>query len=146
MELTVFHSDGEDDDEIEVEGGGGYMVEDVGGGVVGGGLVGDGVVLLEVAGGGGVDCGKCRGLAGDDVVGAVSWSFLRNISRRLAFLLMVDGLGFFLVRALPWVSEAKEKEKPEPKVRESWVFSAWQRSRHLVAKSSSLTAAIFEYF
>ena len=115
LELTVFHSERKDDDEIEVDVGAG----DVGGGVVGGGLDGDGVVLVEGAGGTRVDCGRCRGLAGDgdDVAGAVTWSFLRNVSRRLAFLLMVDGLGCFLARALPWVS--KEKEKPEPKVRAS---------------------------
>ena len=80
MELTVFHSERKDDDEIEVYVGAG----DVGGGVVGGGLDGDGV----------------------------AWSFLRNVSRRFAFLLMVDGLGFFLVRDFSWFSEAMEKEQP----------------------------------
>ena len=76
MELTVFHSERRDDDEIEVDvgAGDGNKVEDVGGGVVGGGLDGDGVVLVEGAGGAIVDCGRCRSLAGDgdDVAGAVT--------------------------------------------------------------------------
>ena len=46
--------------------------------------------------------GRCRrGLAGD--TGAGFCFLLRNSSLRLTFLLMVDGLGFFL---LSWVSEA----------------------------------------
>ena len=80
MELTVFHSEREDDDEIEVDVGvgDGNKVEDVGGGVVGGGLDGDGVVLVEGAGGAIVDCGRCRGLAGDgdDVAGTLILSSL----------------------------------------------------------------------
>ena len=42
----------------------------------------------------------------------------------LAFLLMVEGLGFFLMGTLAWFPkassfESKEKEKPEVKVREN---------------------------
>ena len=80
---------------------------------------------------------------------------LRNTSLRLAFLLRVDGLGFFLGGILAWVSEAstrvsREKEKSEPMARENlkavpWLLSAWQKSKHLVAKLGSLspTAVIF---
>ena len=77
---------------------------------------------------------------------------LRNTSLRLAFLLRVDGLGFFLGGILAWVSEAsthvsREKEKSEPMVRENlkavpWLLSAWQKSRHLLAKSVAPTAVI----
>ena len=50
--------------------------------------------------------------------------FFKNSSLRLAFLLMVEGLGFFLMGTLAWVSkassfESKEKEKPEARVREN---------------------------
>ena len=65
---------------------------------------------------------------------------------------MVDGLGFFLSGILAWISKAsplvsREKEKFELMVRENlnakpWLFSAWQKSRHLLAKSVSPTAAI----
>ena len=78
---------------------------------------------------------------------------------RLAFLLSVDGLGFFFL-VLPGVSEARplslassEKEKEEPILRQKlkakpWWASVWQRSRHLVAKEESLspTAVILVYF
>ena len=43
--------------------------------------------------------------------------FFRNSSLHLAFLLIVEGLGFFLSKARSF--ESKEKEKPEAKVRES---------------------------
>ena len=43
--------------------------------------------------------------------------FFRNSSLRLAFLLIVEGLGFFLSKANSF--ESKEKEKPEAKVREN---------------------------
>ena len=99
--------------------------------------------------------GRCwRGLAED--TGAGFCFFFRNSSLRLAFLLMVDGLGFFLERALAWVSRAgtpvsRVKEKLEPTMRENlnpelWLLSVWQKSRHLVAKSVSPIAVIFEYF
>ena len=67
--------------------------------------------------------------------------FFKNSSLRLAFLLSVEGLLIFLVTgdtdALILVS--KEKEKVEPIAREKlnatpWLVSAWQKSRHLVAK------------
>ena len=77
---------------------------------------------------------------------------VRNASLRLAFLLRVDGLGFFLSGILAWMSKAtplvsREKEKLEPMVRENlkaepWLLSVWQKSRHLVAKSVSPTAVI----
>ena len=48
---------------------------------------------------------------------------------------------------------SKEKEKVEPSDREKlnatpWLLSAWQKSRHLVAKMGSLSpnAVIFAYF
>ena len=77
--------------------------------------------------------------------------FSKNSLLRLAFLLSVEGL-FFLVPedmgALPLVS--REKEKVEPMVSEKlkatpWLLSAWQKSKHLVAKLGSLspTAVIF---
>ena len=76
----------------------------------------------------------------------------RNTSLRLAFLLRVDGLGFFLSGILAWMSKAtplvsREKEKLEPMVRENlkaepWLLSVWQKSRHLVANSVSPTAVI----
>ena len=68
-------------------------------------------------------------------------SFFRKASLRLAFLLRVDGLAFFLV--LPGLSEARllsfasrEKEIVEPILREKlkakpWSANVWQRSRHL---------------
>ena len=74
----------------------------------------------------------------------------RNSSLRLAFLLCVEGLSFFLltrpVIALPLVS--KEKEKLGPMLREKWkvwpwMASAWQNSMHFETKeeSTSLAAA-----
>ena len=78
---------------------------------------------------------------------------IRNSSLCLAFLLMVDGLDFFF---LAWVFEAstfvsRVKEKLEPTVRENlnakpWLFSAWQKSRHLLAKSVSPIAVILSFF
>ena len=60
---------------------------------------------------------------------------------RLAFLLSVEGLLLFLV---PGETDAftlvsKEKEKVEPIDREKlnatpWLLSAWQKSKHLLAK------------
>ena len=73
--------------------------------------------------------------------------FFRNSSFRLALLLIVKGLGFFLSKANSF--ESKEKEKPKAKVREKLKALAFQRlaeSRHLVAKSDSLTAVIFLHF
>ena len=82
----------------------------------------------------------------------------RNASFRLAFLLSVDGLDFFLVflvvaNARPLSIVSREKEKLELIVREKlkakpWPASVWQRSRHLAAKEESLspTAVILVYF
>ena len=79
----------------------------------------------------------------------------RNISLRLAFLLMVDGLGFFLGTYLTWMSEvstfvSREKEKVEPIVRENLnaeprLLSVWQKSRHLLAKSVLPIAVILSF-
>ena len=82
---------------------------------------------------------------------------VRNSALRLAFLLRVDGLGFFLADAILLVSKigtsslvSREKQKSEPSVRENlkalpWLVSVWQKSKHLVAKEASLspTAVIF---
>ena len=71
-----------------------------------------------------------------------------NSSRRLEFLLRVDGFGFFLTGSFPLVSKEREvsraKAKPEPTVRENlkskpWLISVWQRSRHLEARADSLS-------
>ena len=78
--------------------------------------------------------------------------FSKNSFLRLAFLLRVEGLLFFLVPGdkgtLPLVS--REKEKMEPMETEKlkatpWLLSAWQKSKHLEAKLGSLspTAVIF---
>ena len=82
--------------------------------------------------------------------------FSRNCFRRLAFLFLVEGLVlFFPALGIGTVLslESKEKEKVLLMVRENlkalpWLFSAWQRARHLLAReeSFSLTAAIFAYF
>jgi len=80
----------------------------------------------------------------------------RKSSLRLAFLFRVDGLFFFLIFvgrvALPSLV-SKEKEKVEPMVMDSlkslpWRASAWQKSRHWVAReeSATLTAVILVYF
>ena len=81
----------------------------------------------------------------------------RNSSRRLAFLLRVDGFDFFLTGSFPLVSKegkvSRAKEKLEPTVRENlkatpWLVSVWQRSRHFEARGDSLspTAVILVYF
>ena len=71
------------------------------------------------------------------MTGAGFCFFSRNSFLRLAFLLRVEGLLFFLVPgdkdALPLVS--REKEKVEPMESEKlkatpWLLSAWQKSRH----------------
>ena len=90
-----------------------------------------------------------RGLA-DAEGSAAGFSFLfKNSSLRLAFLLIVDGLGIFLGVALLLVSKAgtlslvsREKEKAEPIEREklkALLASVWQKSKHLVAKERSLS-------
>ena len=71
-----------------------------------------------------------------------------NSALRLAFLLIVEGLGFFF----HWLPEAlllvsKEKVKSEPIEREKlktwpWPTSAWQKARHLEAMESSPLAAV----
>ena len=70
----------------------------------------------------------------------------RYSSLRLAFLLRVEGLAFFLIfglAALPLVS--KEKEKPVPIVKEKlkawpWLASAWQKTMHFEAREVSTTS------
>ena len=84
----------------------------------------------------------------------------RNSCLRLAFLLIVEGLGiFFLAVVLLLVSKAgtsslelREREKAEPIEMEKlkslpWLASVWQRSKHLLAKEESLspTAVILMY-
>ena len=83
---------------------------------------------------------------------AAGFCFLfKNSSLRLAFLLIVEGLGIFLKVALLLVSKAgtlslvsREKEKAEPIEREKlkalpWLASVWQKSKHLVTKEESLS-------
>ena len=82
----------------------------------------------------------------------------RNCFLRLAFLFLVEGLVLFVPvlgmgRGTVLPPESREKEKVLPMVRENlkalpWLFSAWQRARHLLAReeSFSLTAAILAYF
>ena len=96
-----------------------------------------------------------RGLTGSLAAGLCF--LLRNSALRLAFRLSVDGLGFFLADAILLVSKfgtrslvSREKLKSDPSVRENlkalpWLVSAWQKSKHLVAKEVSLspTAVIF---
>ena len=75
----------------------------------------------------------------DEGASAVSAFLGRNCSFLLAFLLRVEGLGFFLAQmaersSFPLVS--RERVKLEPMVREKvkgvpLSTSAWQRSRHL---------------
>ena len=81
--------------------------------------------------------------------------FFKNSSLRLAFLLSVEGLGFFFLNGPTLVSKvlflvSMEKENVEPIEREKlktvpWLVSAWQKSRHLEAKEESLspTTVIF---
>ena len=102
--------------------------------------------------------GEGRTLSGLTVDLAAGLCFLfRNSALRLAFLLRVDGLGFFLADTILLVSKfgtsslvSREKLKPDPSVRENlialpWLVSAWQKSKHLKAKEVSLspTAVIF---
>ena len=71
-----------------------------------------------------------------------------NSALRLAFLLIVEGLGFFF----RWLPEAlllvsKEKVKSEPIEREKlktwpWLTSAWQKAKHLDAKESAPLPAV----
>ena len=68
------------------------------------------------------------GIAGDIDSGLCF--FFRNSSLCLAFLLRVDGLGFFLRGLLAWMSKAsprvsKEKEKLEPMMRENLKAEPW---------------------
>ena len=105
------------------------------------------------------DPGAAGGGAGDSGLLAGGWFFFfMNSVFLLAFLLSVEGLGFFLAGGLlklgdstfssPLVSREKVKEVPvwvREKVKAlPWLTSAWQRSRHLVAMagSPSLTASI----
>ena len=65
----------------------------------------------------------------------------RNASFLLTFLLMAEGLNFFLTTSgeVELTLVSREKEKSEPMSREKvngvpWLVSAWQNSRHLVTK------------
>ena len=79
--------------------------------------------------------------------------FFKKSSLRLAFLLRVEGLAFFLFffgakakGAFCLVS--KEKEKVELMVREKlismpWLVSDWQKARHLMAREESVSLQSF---
>ena len=81
--------------------------------------------------------------------------FSGNCFLRLAFLFLVEGLVLFfpaLGMGTVLSPESREKEKVLPMVRENlkalpWLFSAWQRARHLLAREElfSLTPAIFAF-
>ena len=82
--------------------------------------------------------------------------FFRNCALRLAFLLCVEGLGFFRVTgAKAWPSlVSREKLKVDPILREKlkafpWPASAWQKAKHWdareVSSSQSVAAAIFTF-
>ena len=78
--------------------------------------------------------------------------FKRNSSRRLAFLLCVEGLAFFLATnvapALPLVSKEKVKVGPMLRVKwkvRPWLASAWQNSMHLEAREQSASPAVAIY-
>ena len=82
----------------------------------------------------------------------VEWFSLcfKYSSFRLAFLLRVEGLAFFLTSGLAaFFLVSREKENPEVMVKEKlkawpWLASAWQKSMHLEARevSTSTTAVI----
>ena len=72
-----------------------------------------------------------------------------NSALRLAFLLSVQGLGFFLFTLLSKAQllVSREKVKSEPIEREKlktwpWLTSVWQKARHLEAMESSPLAAV----
>ena len=100
--------------------------------------------------------GEGRILSGLTVDSAAGFrSLFRNSALPLAFLLRVDGLGFFLAMLL--VSKfgtsllvSREKQKLEPIERENLkalpcLLSVWQNSKHFEVKEESLstTAVIF---
>ena len=66
-------------------------------------------------------------------------------SLRLAFLLRVEGLAFFLVFWLPsFLLVSKVKVKSEPMIKDKlkawpWLASAWQKSMHLEAREVSIS-------
>ena len=65
--------------------------------------------------------------------------FFRNSSLRLAFLLMVEGLGFFLMGTLAWFSkagsfESKEKEKSYSKSAEEIAAIQQKKKKELEEK------------
>ena len=75
--------------------------------------------------------------------------FAINSSLRLAFLLRVEGLAFFLITWLftPLLLESREKVKSGPREREKlktwpWLASAWQKAMHLEARESSPLARV----
>ena len=82
--------------------------------------------------------------------------FFRNCALRLAFLLCVEGLGFFRVTgAKAWPSlVSREKLKVDPILREKlkafpWPASAWQKAKHwdtrAVSSPQSAAAVIFTF-
>ena len=122
------------------------------------GIVVEGVAGVEGEGGEEVEenAEGVEGVACDEDVGKVGggageggFIFSMYFSFLFKFLLWVEGLGFFLVlvaagASFSWV--AREKEKEVPRVREKlkvllWLASAWQNSRHLLAKPLLFTSA-----
>ena len=80
--------------------------------------------------------------------------FFRNSAFLLAFLLFVEGLTFFLVRASgkeaeAWLSlKSREKEKVESILREKlkalpWLANAWQKTKHCDAREESSPFSLF---
>ena len=104
---------------------------------------------------GGCSSWKAPTCAAAEDEGAGFCFFFKNSSLRLAFLLRVEGLGFFFLKGPTLVSKvlflvSREKENVEPIEREKlktvpWLASTWQKSKHLDAKEESLTptAVIF---
>ena len=70
--------------------------------------------------------------------------FFRNSSLRLAFLLIVEGLGFFLSKSNSF--ESKEKEKHEAKVRENLKVLALQCLAEFQALGCQVTLTHCSHF
>ena len=91
--------------------------------------------------------------AGDDAARRELCFFLRNSALRLEFLLFVEGLTFFLVRASGKGAEAlislvsREKEKVESILREKvkalpWLANVWQKAKHWDPKEDSSPCSV----
>ena len=168
MALTSFQSEGEDGEELEVgvaTDDGGMLVDAMVGGdkIVEGSDIGTSstwslelrITLWAPA------CRSSLVARVTSLMSAATWFpvlergsdlLFRNSARRLAFLLIEEGL--FLLTALAAEGKlslvSKEKAKVDPMVREkvkylSWLASAWQKSMHLAAKEESTTAIFLFY-